>query len=124
MSETRPADALDVDGVGAPPRRNGELTFESPWESRAFGLVMALRERGCFEWEEFRRALIEEIAAWEQANPDRRGWSYYDRWLAALERVLVQKGLCAPGEIRERAEALARRPPGHDHGSEAFRRDS
>ena len=30
----------------APPRRNGELVFEVPWESRAFGVALALCEAG------------------------------------------------------------------------------
>jgi hypothetical protein len=33
------ADLLDVDGIADPPRRNGELIFEAPWQSRVFGLV-------------------------------------------------------------------------------------
>ena len=29
----------DAHGPLAPPRRNGELVFEAPWETRAFGLA-------------------------------------------------------------------------------------
>ena len=52
---------LPTEGPEAPPRRNGELVFEAPWESRAFGMAVALCEQGLFEWEEFRRCLIAEI---------------------------------------------------------------
>jgi hypothetical protein len=34
----------------APPIRNGELAFAAPWESRAFGMAMVLRNRGAFAW--------------------------------------------------------------------------
>ena len=30
---------LDLQGPAAPPRANGELVFEQPWQGRAFGLA-------------------------------------------------------------------------------------
>ena len=36
----------ELEGVAAPPRANGELVFAAPWESRVFGVTMALREAG------------------------------------------------------------------------------
>ena len=57
MAEQR----LDLDGPVAPPRRNGELVFAEPWESRVFGLTMALHQAGIFIWDEFRSRLIDAI---------------------------------------------------------------
>ncbi|MDJ0866009.1 MAG: nitrile hydratase accessory protein [Myxococcota bacterium] len=107
---------LDREGPAAPPRSNGELLFAAPWESRAFGMVMALHEQGVFAWDEFRRHLIAEIADWEREHPDGEGYVYYARWLAAFERLLAEKGLCAAGALAGRTRALAERPHGHDHG--------
>jgi nitrile hydratase accessory protein len=115
MSEPRQLDVLDPEGPAAPPRQNGELVFSAPWESRLFGLTMALHRSGAFDWEEFRRLLIEEIRKWESAHPGEAGWSYYERWQAAFERLLAAKGICPAAEIEGRAGALAARPPGHDH---------
>ena len=106
---------LDLAGPGAPPRRNGELVFEAPWESRLFGVTLALCQAGRFEWEEFRRLLIAEIAAWDAAGHPPETWSYYRCWQSAFERVLASKGLCPPSELDARARALAARAPGHDH---------
>ena len=114
MSE-RPGDSLDVSGPAAPPRLNGELVFEAPWQSRLFGLTMSLQRAGVFEWEEFRRLLIVEIGDWERSARSQDGWSYYERWQAAFEKLLAAKGLCASGEIGERTAELAARPDGHDH---------
>ena len=50
MAELR-TDVLEDEGNLAPPRLNGELVFETPWESRVFGITMALFESGKFEWE-------------------------------------------------------------------------
>jgi nitrile hydratase accessory protein len=111
MAERR----LDLEGPAAPPRRNGELCFEAPWESRLFGVTLALCEAGRFEWEEFRRLLIEEIA---RADAARDGFRYYRRWQAAFEGLVAAKGLCARDELAARARSLAARPPGHDHGHE------
>ena len=103
------------DATIAPPRRNGELVFEAPWESRVFGVAAALRERGLFAWDEFRVCLIAEIADWERHHAPGDAYSYYERWQAALERLLAQKGLCSPAELEARERALASRPAGHDH---------
>jgi nitrile hydratase accessory protein len=108
--------ALDVDGPAAPPRSNGELVFAQPWESRAFGLAMALREAGTFEWEDFRTELVARIAAWEAGHEPGECFSYYRCWLEALERVVVTRGLVADGAVGDRAVELAARPAGWDHG--------
>ena len=105
----------DREGPAAPPRQNGELVFAAPWESRLFGLTMALHRSGLFEWDEFRRLLIDEIESWQRAHPAGGAWSYYERWQAAFERLLASKDVCARAELGERAAALAGRPPGHDH---------
>jgi len=115
MAEPQPTDVLDTDGPAAPPRRNGELVFEAPWQSRLFGLTMSLHRAGIFEWEEFRRLLIAEIDSWQRANPSATGWSYYERWQAAFEQLLAVKGLCAGRELSQRVDVLAARPAGHDH---------
>ena len=109
------ADVLDREGAAAPPRQNGDLVFAAPWESRLFGLTMALHRSGLFEWDEFRRLLIDEIETWELAHPAGGTWSYYERWQAAFERLLASKDVCAHAELTDRAAALAQRPPGHDH---------
>ena len=75
-----------MDGAAAPPRKNGELVFEAPWQSRAFGMAVALYEAGRFEWNDFRERLIEEIARAPDAP-------YYACWTAALERLLFDRGM-------------------------------
>ena len=111
-----PANAvLDVAGPAAPPRRNGELVFQSPWESRLFGVTISLQRAGAFAWDEFRDLLIAEIGAWERQGHAQAEWSYYESWARALERLLAAKGLCAEGDLAHRVHALESRPAGHDH---------
>jgi nitrile hydratase accessory protein len=104
---------VEMEGL---PRQNGELVFEAPWEARAFGVAVALcREQG-IEWEAFRARLIEEIASWEQAHGSDPSdeWSYYERWAASLERLVLELGLVGDAEVAVRAEEIAR-ADGHDH---------
>jgi hypothetical protein len=76
-----------VDLPGDVPRRNGELVFEAPWESRAFGLAAAYVESTGAGWERFRFHLIAAIGALP------RGTSYYEAWVGALERLLAEDGV-------------------------------
>lgn len=89
----------DMAGDAALPRRNGELVFESAWAARAFGMTIALHEAGAFPWNDFRDRLIEEIAAAERQE---HGSSYYDRWFAALERLLDARRLVTRAELEAR----------------------
>ncbi|WP_333776185.1 nitrile hydratase accessory protein [Streptomyces sp. IBSBF 3136] len=110
---------LDIGGPAAPPRSNGELVFAEPWESRAFGMAVTLYEAGVFTWPEFQSALIARITAWTASREHGELYPYYRLWLGALEDVLA--GLCAVSrdEVITRAQALARRSPGHDHRDHA-----
>ena len=59
-----------MEGEMALPRLNGELVFSAPWEGRAFGIAVALKDGGQCRWEEFRDRLIVEVAlAVNQAEP-------------------------------------------------------
>ncbi|MDQ1629368.1 MAG: hypothetical protein QOI54_3112 [Actinomycetota bacterium] len=113
---TTPTLALDVDGPAAPPRSNGELVFDEPWQGRAFGLTMALVDRGAISYDAFRERLITRISSWERAHPHGQGFSYYRCWLEALEQELAASHLVAPQDVSARSAQFAVRPPGHDHG--------
>ena len=77
-------------------------------------MAIAMTSPARSTWEDFRRRLIAEIAAWETGRAGGE-WSYYECWLDALEALAVERGLLARGALDDRAEALAQRPAGHDH---------
>jgi nitrile hydratase accessory protein len=85
-------------GDATVPRRNGELVFDEPWQGRVFGMAVALSEQGLLPWEEFRQALIAQIAAAEARGGEFR---YYHAWLAAFEQVLAARGAVRPEELEE-----------------------
>jgi nitrile hydratase accessory protein len=88
----------DMTGAVAIPRKNGELVFAEPWQGRAFGMAVALSEQGAFTWEEFRQALIAQVAVAEGAEGP---FEYYEIWLATFERLLAAKGIVSPDELDE-----------------------
>jgi nitrile hydratase accessory protein len=87
----------EMTGTASLPRSSGELVFHDLWERRAFAMAVSLCEQGVYQWDEFRDHLIAEIAAGEQAaGPNARPEdvpSYYQSWLAALEKLLAKKGI-------------------------------
>lgn len=81
---------VDVEGL---PRRNGELAFDAPWESRVFGLAAAVVTRACDgDWRAFRQQLMAAVAE----QPDR---PYWESWTAALEALLVDQGRLPAGAL-------------------------
>lgn len=110
---------LDIEGVAAPPRSNGELVFTAPWESRTFGMAMALYDAEAFLWDDFRDALVARISAWEaeysDGPPEGECYSYYECWQGALEDVVASTGLIGTDALIARGDELAARPAGYDH---------
>jgi nitrile hydratase accessory protein len=91
----------------APPRSNGELLFRRLWEGRAFGIAIALSKKGHYEWEDFRQRLISSICDWETEHPrDDPDWDYYERWLIALEKMVLETRLLSREEIEGRTAEI------------------
>ena len=104
---------LDIEGPAAPPRSNGELVFAAPWESRAFGLAMALHDGGLFEWEDFRQQLIAAVARAEAAGGEFSLLPLLAR--SAADARLRSRALVDLAAVEDRTAELACRPAGHDH---------
>lgn len=107
MSEPPEIDA-DLAGALSPPRDNGEMVFEAPWERRVFGITVAACRAGTCEWERFRQRLIRRIAE-DESRP------YWLSWTAAFEDVLQQTATLTQDELDTRHAELLSRPTGFDH---------
>ena len=85
-------------------------TFEEPWQARAFGIAVVLYDDGAgFEWSTFQDRLIEEVQREDPGvtDADALGRVYYEQWLAALERLLVEDEVMGSGELEDRAAEFA-----------------
>jgi nitrile hydratase accessory protein len=89
------------------PGQDAEPVFAEPWQAQAFALAVRLSAQGHFTWKEWAAALASELkSAAERGEPD-DGSRYYEHWLAALERLVAEKGLSNSGEMVARKEAWA-----------------
>lgn len=72
-------------------------------------MAVSLNEKGVFTWKEWAAALAAEISA----DADR---SYYESWLAALEKLVEAKRMMTVEERRARIEAWDRAARATPHG--------
>jgi nitrile hydratase accessory protein len=94
----------DLSQLPAVPKDDAGPVFREPWEAQAFAMAVALSERGMFTWKEWASYLADEIAAARARGEVDDGSRYYHYWLAALERVVADKGLVAARELLTRRD--------------------
>jgi hypothetical protein len=87
-------------GSHAGPVERGQHEVED-WERLADAINGALEGRGLQTTDQLRRAI--------ESLEDYRDLSYYERWAAATERLLVEKGVLTNKEIDERTAEIERR---------------
>ena len=94
-----------------PQNRWEAAVFDAPSQSGTFAIARPLCERDFYEWDEFRERLIDEIEKVDSALD----YCYFDYFLAALVRLLQEKGLCKACNLIEREKIFQERPHGRDH---------
>ena len=91
MSYLSHADLGGRDGYGpVTPEPEGELWHE-PWEPRALALTLAMGATGAWNIDQSRSA--------RETLPDYAQLGYYRIWLAALQRLMIERGLVTDSEI-------------------------
>ena len=92
----------DMGGLDAGAVERGEHDCDL-WEKRVDALLVLLNSRGLFTVDALRRAL-------EDLGEDAfRNMSYYERWVAAVARNLVETGILTAEEIGRRMEEVQER---------------
>ncbi len=105
MSYTTHADLGGQPGHGTVvPEPEGAL-FHAPWEPRALAVTLAMGGTGAWN--------IDISRAARETLPDYATLSYYQIWIAALEKLLAERGLALPdelaaGRVLHPAQAVAR----------------
>ena len=87
--------------------------FDEPWQARIFALVSGMCRDGRYDWEDFKALMIDEIGH----HGDADGADYYERWLAACERLVTGKGMVTAAELAQRKAQLAAHPPHPTHAA-------
>jgi nitrile hydratase len=92
-----PHDIGGEHGFGAVRPERDEPVFHAEWERRVCGVTCTLDASAPYTVDEFRYA-IERMGRREYLAA-----SYYEKWLAAVERLLEDKGILTRAEIDARA---------------------
>lgn len=92
----------DLGGAPGGPIDRGQHEVED-WERLADAVTVALDGKGIKTTDEHRRAQ-ESLPPEEYAR-----LSYYERWVAATEALLVEKDILTREEIDEKTEEISRR---------------
>ena len=87
------------------PRDEDGPVFGEPWEAQAFAMALALHARGLFSWNEWAATLADEIKRARAAGDPDTGETYYRHWLAALERLVAEKGVADAGTLARYRDA-------------------
>jgi nitrile hydratase accessory protein len=112
MTSLDPAAARRAaDALPSIPRDQDGPVFREPWEAQAFAMALALHDRGLFTWSEWATALAGEIKRAQAAGDPDLGDTYYRHWLAALERLVAEKGVAT-------RDTLARYRDAWDHAAD------
>ena len=67
-------------------------------------MALELHRAGHFSWKEWAEHLSAEIAAAKERGDPDRGDTYYHHWLAALEKLVAEKGLASASELHKRKQ--------------------
>ena len=85
--------------------------FAEPWQAQIFALTVALNESAAFTWSEWAETLALALKGGAADGSD-----YYERWLAALETLLVRKNITAATQIEDLTAAWHRAAEATPHG--------
>jgi nitrile hydratase accessory protein len=101
----RAAAARATQEVPSIPHDSDGPVFREPWEAQAFAMTLALHERGVFTWPEWASALAAEIKRAQAAGDPDSGETYYSHWLAALEKLVAEKGVATHSTLHRYRDA-------------------
>src|SRR6188508_2029068 len=91
--------------------------FREPWEAQAFAMALHLYDRGLFVWPEWAAILGDEIKKAQAAGDPDTGETYYRHWLAALERIVAEKGVTDAPTLRKYFDAWDHAADRTPHGT-------
>ena len=86
-------DVGGMTGFGPVVQELDEPPFHADWEAHVLAMNRALIGAGTYTLDEFRDAVERMDPAHYLAS------SYYEKWLVAIERLLVEKGVCTRDEL-------------------------
>ncbi|MDF1719503.1 MAG: nitrile hydratase accessory protein [Minwuia sp.] len=116
MTTSSASDLPPLDALPDLPRDADGPVFREPWEATAFAITLELHAAGHFSWDEWATTLSITIMAAQDAGDPDLGDTYYQHWLAALEKLVTDKSLTTPDALSLRADDWVRAYRSTPHG--------
>jgi nitrile hydratase accessory protein len=105
-----------AEAIPGMPRDDNGPVFHAPWEAQAFAMALALHQKGLFAWSEWSAMLGEQIKKAQAAGDPDTGETYYQHWLATLERMVAEKGAATTQALAQHYRAWERATHRTPHG--------
>mgnify|MGYP000894231008 CR=1 FL=1 len=117
MTTADTATTAALQGVpGIPCSAEGPV-FTAPWQAQAFAMALSLQQKGVFTWGEWATMIGEEIRKDQAGGDPDTGETYYQHWLATLERMVIAKGLTDAYRLVRHYEAWEHAAERTPHGT-------
>jgi nitrile hydratase accessory protein len=88
------------------PRDDKGPVFAEPWQAHAFAVVVELIDSGKLTQKEWAARLGAVFREAEERGDFDTGKRYYEHWLAALERLVVEKKLTGWEDLAKEREMI------------------
>ena len=88
------------------PRDDDGPVFAEPWQAHAFAVVVELTESGQITREEWADRLGSVFKEAEERGEYDTGERYYEHWLTALERLIVEKDIAGWEDLSNEGESI------------------
>lgn len=89
------------------PRDENGPVFGAPWEAQVFAVVVQLTEQRKLTWSEWSDRLGVQFKQAAETGEAADGSRYYEHWLQALERFMVETQLTVPEELAQTRVSIA-----------------
>jgi nitrile hydratase accessory protein len=99
------------------PRDDRGPVFDAPWQAQAFAMTLTLQQRGIFTWAEWAEMLGAARARAAAPGAPDTSESYYQDWLATLERMVTAKRLADEAALNRTRDAWDRAAERTPHGT-------
>jgi nitrile hydratase accessory protein len=88
------------------PRDEEGPVFAEPWQAQVFAVVVRLAETGELTWKEWADRLGAVLREAEDRGEFDTGERYYEHWLTAVERLVVEKNLTGMEDLTKEGEEI------------------
>jgi nitrile hydratase accessory protein len=86
---------------------DGDMKFSEPWEAKAFAIIVKMAQSGYFTWADWVECFSKEVAAATAVEVGGgKAKTYYEQWLTAAEKLMIEKGITSQAQLSAKKFAI------------------